>query len=125
MRQITVAWLCRSRALLGIEVDNALAISEQIDCIGGSGLSRCISLLGLLKKSLLRKTIRPPDLFGTCRLPSGGVAWRTASTGRPEATGSKNGGGEPLEVYGCGGEEGLYAHVRKSASDSTREAVPC
>ncbi len=34
MRQITVAWLCRSRALLGIEVDDVLAISEQIDCVG-------------------------------------------------------------------------------------------
>jgi len=75
------------RGLKGVKLvvsDAHEGLKNAITRVVGAAWQRC--RVGLLKKSLLRKTIRPPDLFGTCRLPSGGVAWRTASTGRPEAT---------------------------------------
>ena len=75
------------RGLKGVKLvisDAHEGLKNAITAFLGATWQRC--RVGLLKKSVLRKTIRPPDLFGTCRLPSGGVAWRTASTGRPEAT---------------------------------------
>ena len=75
------------RGLKGVKLvisDAHEGLKNAITRVVGATWQRC--RVGLLKKSLLRKTIRPPDLFGTCRRPSGGVAWRTASTGRPEAT---------------------------------------